>query len=326
MSETTRPGFVHAIDVASAGNGGRVLSASDDFFAEKENLLNPAEPVFKPGLFTDRGKWMDGWESRRRRDPGNDWCTVQLGYRSVLEGVDIYTRHFNGNEPESALIEATDLGRGQSLETAEWTPITENTPLGPDRHNYTPVNSDRPWTHVRLQIYPDGGVARLRVYGRAVFDWDSLGEGQIVELSGIKYGGRPVSCSNEHFGTMQNLIKISDGANMGDGWETARRRDGLHDWVIIELGHKGNVHSVTVDTRHFKGNAPGSCSIDGFVADSGDISNPDWISVIKRTNIEPDMVVSLDGVQVQGPFSHIRLNIFPDGGVSRLRVFGTSAP
>src|SRR5687768_11361992 len=188
------PAFTALADLASARVGGRALAANDDFFAPRSNLLKPEPAVFVPGKFTARGKWMDGWESRRRRTPGHDWCIVKLGMRGRILGVEVDTSFFTGNFPSHCSIDAVDISP-RLAKTADaggagpWTTILPKTALAGDSHNYFPIADfkSRPWTHVRLNIYPDGGVARLRVYGEVVVDWDrvALG-GRAIDLADIR--------------------------------------------------------------------------------------------------------------------------------------------
>jgi allantoicase len=321
MPVEPEPIFHRDLDLATERNGGHVLAASDDFFAAKENLIKSAEPQFIEGKFTDRGKWMDGWESRRRRTPGNDWCIVKLGYRGIVKGVNIDTRHFNGNQPEKATIDAA-VASGIPLPDA-WTQILEPVNLVADAPHIFEIDSAEAWTHIRLNIFPDGGVARLRVFGDVVPDWDGVDVNSALELSSLSLGGRAVDCSGERFGPIQNLIHPSDPLNMGDGWETARRRGPGHDWAVIALGRPGILARIDVDTTHFKGNFPARCSIDGgYLHNDRDLGSAEWQSLVDETVLQADHCHSFTLSDTQHPVSHVRLNIFPDGGVARLRVFG----
>ncbi len=314
----TIPDFASLIDLASERLGGSVLMASDDFFAEKENLIKEADAVFKPGVYTDNGKWMDGWESRRKRTEGHDWCVVALGMRGSIQGLDVDTSHFRGNHPPEISLEAFDAGESGPLpEEPEWTPVCPRTAIQEDSHNYLQLGSDGPWTHVRLNIFPDGGVARLRVYGRVVPSWDDAG-GEI-ELSAVRHGGHVVGCSDQHFCKMGNLILPDEPRNMGDGWETRRKRGPGNDWVIVSLGAIGRISRIELNTRFYKGNYPDRCSIEGSLVED------DWEMVLGEQKMLPDHLHCFDELLSRGPFRQIRLNVFPDGGVARMRVFGTLA-
>jgi allantoicase len=326
-------------DLASSRLGGRALAASDDFFAPKSNLVKPTPPVFIPGKFTSRGKWMDGWESRRRRTAGHDWCVIALGVRGVIQGVDVDTAHFSGNHPTHCSIEVLDAAgdagrpspRRTALEDAPWTTVLGQSALAGNSHNVFALVDSRPWTHVRLNIFPDGGVARLRVYGQATIDWPRLRRaGRMLDLAAIVSGGMVLSASDMHFGAKDNLIMPGRATNMGDGWETRRRRGPGHDWAVVRLGAPGVVRRVEIDTHHFKGNYPDRGSLDGCLAPDGDTDAPGnapWREILPQTGLRPNhrhfFSRELAGI---GPVSHVRLNIFPDGGVSRLRVHGTLAP
>ena len=331
--------FTTLADLASARVGGCAVAASDDFFASKSNLLKPEAPVFIPGKFTARGKWMDGWESRRRRTPGHDWCVVTLGMRGVIQGVDVDTTHFSGNHPTHCSIDALDApvqgksrSRGARLDhNARWTTILSDAPLDGNRHNLFAVDDPRPWTHARLNIFPDGGVARLRVYGRVEIDWTRVRRsGRVLDLAAIVNGGLVLDASDMHFGAKDNLILPGRARNMGDGWETRRRRGPGHDWVVVRLGAPGVVRRVEIDTNHFKGNYPDRASLEGSFApdaDAGALGHISWRAIVPQTALcaHHRHVFSRE-LAAPGVVSHVRLNIFPDGGVSRLRVHGTVAP
>jgi allantoicase len=321
------------VDLASARLGGVALLANDEFFAEKENLLKPGRGVFIPDKFTDRGKWMDGWESRRRRTPGHDWCVVQLGLRGIIRYVDIDTNHFLGNHPPFASLDAlSTAGRvplePQRIEQLPWTPILAQSPLNPGSQNVFEISSASPSTHVRLNIFPDGGVARLRVYGSVVPDWAELKGDELVDLAAIENGGVALVCSDMFFSSMNNLIMPGRSENMGDGWETKRRRGPGYDWIILKLGAPGSVRKVEVDTNHFKGNYPDTCSIDGCSAPDALVedltsANTQWTEILAQTKLEADTRHFFEGeLSSLDNCTHIRLNIYPDGGVSRLRVWG----
>jgi allantoicase len=325
--------FAGLVDLASERLGGKALLASDEFFAEKENLLKPGRGVFIPDKYTDRGKWMDGWESRRKRTPGHDWCILRLGLDGVIRGVDIDTNHFLGNHPPYASIDALCLSGDDADEQAvaadaAWQEILGRVPLSPGSQNLFAVDSRETWTHLRLNIYPDGGVARFRVYGDVVPRYREFGATHTVDLVALENGGRAVACSDMFFSSMTNLIMPGRGINMGDGWESRRRRGPGHDWAILQCAHPGTIERIEVDTNHFKGNYPDRCSIEGCYApgEQIDVLNHarfDWQPILAESKLEAHKQHYFEQELVaQGPFTHIRLNIFPDGGVSRLRVYG----
>ena len=326
----TTLGFV---DLAAERVGGKVLSANDEFFAPKENLIKPGRGIFIPDKYTDRGKWMDGWETRRRRTPGNDWCIVQLGLSGIIKSVDIDTNYFLGNHPPFASLDASCPNDNQSLniasiESARWTSILPKSPLNPGSQNLFDVANDNRWTHVRLNIFPDGGVARLRIYGIVAVDWSKYKKDDLIDLAAVENGGAALMCSDMFFSSMNNLIMPGRAENMGDGWETKRRRGPGHDWIILKLGKPGTVKKIEVDTNHFKGNYPDSCSIES--CDMPDVStdklttaNIHWKEILPQTKLRADTRHFFEKELLDvGKVSHVRLNIFPDGGVSRLRVYG----
>lgn len=322
--------FTKYIDLASERLGGAVLIANDEFFAPKENLLKPDEAVWKEGLYTDRGKWMDGWETRRRRTPGHDWCIVRLGLPGLIRGVVVDTAFFRGNYPEACSIEACAVpGQPHPEELAEgeveWVEILSRSDLQGDSKNHFEVETDRRFTHLRFHIYPDGGVARLRVHGEPLPDldrWERLGE---IDLGAIENGGRVVCASDMFFGDANNLLMPGRGKNMGDGWETKRRRGPGYDWVVLKLGAEGAVEHIEVDTHHFKGNYPDRFSLEGCSAPGADADfDPEmheWRGLQAETKLQAHTRhnFELDSAE---PITHVRLNIYPDGGVSRLRLRG----
>jgi len=329
--------FTELIDLASERLGGAVLIANDEFFAPKDNLLKLTAPVFLEGEYTDRGKWMDGWETRRRRTPGFDWCIIRLGLPGIIRGVVVDTSYFRGNYPEHCSLDGVTLtglpGDDELISDAvPWIPLLPQMSLAGDSQNKFAVHYAERVTHLRLKIYPDGGVARFRVYGEVLPDWGSLRQrGGEIDLVAVENGGMVLSCSDMFFGHRHNLIMPGRAANMSDGWETKRRRGPGHDWVIIKLGAAGQIKRVEVDTSHFKGNFPESCSLEAcHVAGSAtaDLSDPSlpWNNVLSRTKLQAHTRhVFSDELLQASMVTHLKFNIFPDGGVSRLRVFGLPA-
>ncbi len=328
----TAAAFAGLVDLAAERMGSAALVASDEFFAEKENLLKPGRGVFIPDKYTDRGKWMDGWESRRKRTSGHDWCIVRLGFAGMISGVDIDTNHFLGNNPAYASMDACVAPVGSSAEllasSNDWTEILGRSPLRPGSQNLFSVTSAQRWTHVRLNIYPDGGVARLRVYGHVVPEWSNPSKEGTFDLAFIGNGGKVVAASDMFFGNKENLIMPGHAANMGDGWETKRRRGPGHDWAIVKLGKAGTIKRIEVDTNHFKGNFPDRCSIDGCDAGARDLDalnwqEFEWREILPQSKLLADTQHIFDKeLRAPDPCTHIRLNIYPDGGISRLRVHG----
>jgi len=290
------PAFTNLTDLAAERLGGRALLCSDDFFAEKENLLKPGRGIFIADKYTDRGKWMDGWESRRKRTPGHDWCIIQLATSGKIYGVDIDTNHFLGNHPPHASIEAANISVTDNIDfdKVEWNEILPKSPLQPGSQNFYDITDQSTYTHLRLNIYPDGGVARLKVYGEVVKDWTTVDAIEIVNLAAATNGAKAVLCNDMFFSHMDNLIMPGRGINMGDGWETKRNRTlNNRDWVIVRLAHKGNIEKILVDTCHFKGNYPDSCLIEGcdiaYKEENKLDSNAiQWITILPQTKLSAD--------------------------------------
>jgi allantoicase len=323
--------FSSLVDLASERLGAAVVAANDEFFAPKENLIVPGAPVWREGEYSGRGKWMDGWETRRRREAGHDWAIIRLGVPGIVRGVDVETTYFKGNFPESCALDACDLGGlGSPIEIggASWREVLPQARLAGDSHNVFAVENAPKATHIRLRIFPDGGVARLRAYGEVVADWPKLRTRGQVDLAAAEHGGIVVACSDMFFGSRQNLIMPGDARNMGDGWETKRRRGPGHDWTIVRLGAPGTIERAEVDTRHFKGNAPGACSFDATSAIGSGAPGDDarWVELMPSTPLQPHARHTFEReLRSIGTVGFVRFNIFPDGGVGRLRLFGKPA-
>ncbi len=315
------------VNLAEERFGTSVLWATDDFFAEKENLIKPGRGQYDPERYTDRGKWMDGWETRRRRDTNHDYCIVRLGMSGIIYGLDIDTNHFAGNHPSHASVEACHV-IGDPTDETEWTEILPKSEVRSSNQNLFEVESRQPWTHVRLHIYPDGGVARFRVYGEVEFDWSRHNKETRIDLVAVKHGGRVVQCSDMFFSSARNLLFPGRGQAMWDGWETKRRRGPGYDWVILKLARQGLIRRIEVDTANFKGNYPDRCSFDAIDwtgKDQKDLEpdNPGWKPMLAETPLTADNqhFYEMELADV-GPVTHVKFNIFPDGGVSRVRLLG----
>ncbi|KAG7391873.1 hypothetical protein PHYPSEUDO_003079 [Phytophthora pseudosyringae] len=374
-------------DLASAAYGSRVLFATDEWFAPASLLLAPESPVFVADKFTSFGKWMDGWESRRKRTPGHDWCVLALGLRGALDVVDVDTAFFTGNNAPRVSIQAADFSQGvdadaalrilttkatddrsmgvcaspdelklaEQLQSDKWTEIVPPTKLGPGyaetRHNLLRVPPSRrgPWTHLRVNMFPDGGIARLRVYGEVVVDWTRVPASRMLDLVSVAHGGKVVGFNDAHYGHPRNLLAPGRSKTMADGWETARKatrpailqedpETGLldvpgKDWVVLKLGHSGMIQQVEVDTNHFKGNFPESCVVYGTRFDGGDEDkllkdgSVKWEVVLPRVKLQAHkqqyFSVAEGNVNlIPAGVNYVKLEMFPDGGISRLRLLG----
>ena len=330
-SVTHIPAFVReGINLASARLGARVVSVTDDFFAAAPRMLSPENPVWKEGVFDDHGKWMDGWESRRRRVPGHDHCTVALACAGRVQGFDVDTAYFTGNYPPEVSIEAARLDSvaDEPDETTRWTEILPRRTLGPNSNHFFYAEAPTlAHTHLRVHIYPDGGIARLRAYGTPLFDWRGVGASEEIDLVHAFHGGRALAFSDAHYGHPERMLGPGRGVNMGDGWETARRRGPGHDWTVLKLGHPGHVERVVVDTAHFKGNFPHHCTLRGILVehDEDEVPPPEaWPVLLEDRVLGADAIHEFEADRVV-PVSHVRFEIHPDGGVSRLRLIGTKA-
>ncbi len=338
MSEQD-PEFTHRIDLASERLGGAVIATDDDFFAEKENLLKPYPAEWRAHAYTDRGKWMDGWESRRKRLSGeepdaHDWAIVRLGAPGIVRGVVVDTAFFRGNYPDECMIEGSCAPSDSFLDTltgpeTTWVEIVPRSKLKGDSKNPFAVTSTSAFTHLRLNIYPDGGVARLRVHGDVLPDWRRIGHARgEIDLAHIEHGGDVLLASDMFFGERRNLIMPGRAVNMSDGWETRRRRGPGDDWAIVKLGATGTIARVEIDTNHFKGNFPDTCSLEAIAAPGAsgvDLAKSDhWKELLSRRKLQAHTRHLFEAeLSALGPVTHVRVRVFPDGGISRLRVWGT---
>jgi allantoicase len=319
------------VNLADARLGALALDCSDDFFADRQRMLNPEPAIFVPGKYDTHGKWMDGWESRRKRVSGYDWCVVRLARPGRVVGVDLDTSHFTGNFPPSASIEACHVASGDPDAGTAWSVLLAPVNLGGNRHHYFPLDGAQAITHVRVNLFPDGGLARLRLYGIPEFDAKAVDGDGLIDLIAAINGGTVVTANNEHFGLATNLLQPGRGVNMGDGWETRRRREPGNDWCILALARPGTISAIEVDTCHFKGNFPDRCSIQaasvvGGTAESLVTQSMFWASLLPEQKLQMDHQHYFGSeILPHAPITHVRFNIHPDGGVSRLRLRGKPA-
>ena len=322
--------FTQLPDLLAERLGGAALLANDEFFAPKESLVKANEPEFLPHAYTERGKLMDGWESRRKRVSGFDWCILRLGVPGVISGFVVDTKHFKGNFPESCSIEGCSAPAHTppdelASDASRWIEVLPRTKLAGDSRNVFEVTSTSAFTHLRLNIYPDGGVARLRAHGEPVCDWPRIARaGGEIDLVALEHGGRVLSTSDAFFGSPHALLFPGRGTHMGDGWETRRRRGPGFDLAILALGIGGVVRRVELDTAHFKGNFPDTASLEACaVARDSELDNAIWRELLPRQKLLAHTLHVFESELVaHDEITHVRLNIYPDGGVSRLRLFG----
>ena len=312
-------------DLAAERLGGVVLAANDEFFAPKENLLRRAAPVWREDEFTDHGKWMDGWETRRRREPGHDWCVIRLGLPGSIRTAIVDTTFFTGNYPEQCSLEVAavpDSADASAWESASWTELLPQSALAGDSRNVFDVDRPGRWTHVRFNIFPDGGVARLRLHGEVMPDWSALeAAGQPIDLAALANGGRIVAQSDAFYGNANNMLQPGRSTHMADGWETKRRRVPGNEWAVVRLGRPGVITSVEIDLDHFKGNAPGWISLESCVADDDQIATADCRPLVGKQPVEAHGRHRFETEAADQAMTHVRLSIYPDGGVARLRLY-----
>jgi allantoicase len=326
--------FSYLPDLAAERLGGAVIEANDEFFAPKEAMLKSGEAEWREDAYTERGKWMDGWETRRRRDSGHDWAIIRLGLPGEVRGVVVDTRWFRGNYPDMCSIDGCELPGVPSpadLMTAEWSELLPRSPLEGNAPNRFSVESSRRVTHLRLNIYPDGGVARLRVHGEARPRFPRFVlEGGELDLAALENGGFVMACSDMFYGHPQNLTLPGRSMFMGDGWETQRRRGPGHDWTIVRLAEPGRIHRVELDTDYFRGNAPDRCWLEaahapGATAEELTNGSVQWAPLVAEQKLQPHARHRWETGELADlhAATHVRLSVAPDGGVARLRIYGT---
>ena len=312
-----RPEWTELPDLASRRFGGTVMWATDELFAEKENLVNPWVPAHRAETFGPKGQVYDGWETRRHREPGDDQAILRLGLAGTVTGVIVDTAFFKGNYPPFVSVEATTVPGYPSaaeVQTADWDVLVDRAPAAGHTENFFTVNGSRRYTHVRLTQHPDGGVARLRVHGAPIPDPDLL-DLDALDLAALENGALVTGCSNRFYSSPNNILSPGLAAHQAEGWETARRRDDGNDWVTLRLAGAGIVRFAELDPSNLKGNAPGWASV------SGRDTYGEWVPLLPKTRLQPDTrhrFALKDGPEV----TEARLDIYPDGGLARLRLFG----
>jgi allantoicase len=312
-----RPEWTELPDLASRRFGGTVMWATDELFAEKENLVNPWTPAHRAETFGPKGQVYDGWETRRHREPGDDQAVVRLGLAGTVTGVVVDTAFFKGNYPPFVSVEAVSVPGYPSaaeLASADWDVLVDRAPAAGHTENFYAVIGSRRYTHVRLTQHPDGGVARLRVHGAPIPDPELL-DPDALDLAALENGALVTGCSNKFYSSPNNLLSPGLAAHQAEGWETARRRDDGNDWVTLRLAGAGIVRFAELDTSNLKGNAPGWASV------SGRDTYGEWVTLLPKTRLQPDTrhrFALKEGPEV----TEARLDIYPDGGLARLRLFG----
>ena len=316
------------IDLAQPILGSKIVYKTDEFFAKANRIINPNKPVFIENKFDKHGKWMDGWETRRRRNKGYDHLIIRLGKEGRILRVNIDTTYFNGNQPSGASLQACYCKKNIPDKKIKWITILNKKKIKPNSHNIFGIKNRSVFTHVRLNIFPDGGVARLRIFGKIAAEKLPFVK-KIINLSSLLNGASIIACNNEHFGKAENILAPGTGKNMGDGWETKRSRGKNSDWLILKFAAAGKVNKVQIDTHHFKGNYPDRCSLQAAYV-NGKISNKAIVNKSKKWKLLLNKVKLYahkkhnfrNKLMRKNKINYIRINIFPDGGISRIRVFG----
>tara|TARA_Y100000590_G_scaffold122428_1_gene140144 strand:- start:849 stop:1835 length:987 start_codon:yes stop_codon:yes gene_type:complete len=315
------------IDLAQSRLGTKVVYKTDEFFAPAKRIINPWPAVFKEGVFDKNGKWMDGWETRRKRSKGHDYLILKLGRPGNIHKIDIDTSHFNGNQPSKISLDACYSKNKLPSKNSKWINILKKKTTHPNSHHFFNIKNKSIFTHVKLNIYPDGGVARIRIYGDMKIK-KKFGK-KIINLTSVLNGATPIACNNEHFGRAENILAPGTGKNMGDGWETRRSRGKNFDWLILKCAAVGKINKIQIDTHHFKGNFPDKCSIQAACL-NGKISSKNivkksknWKLLLNKVKLHAHKKHNFKNKLMKNKkINYIKINIYPDGGISRIRAFG----
>ena len=317
------------IDLAQPRLGSKVIFKTDDFFASANRIINPSPAVFKEGLFDKNGKWMDGWESRRKRTSGHDFLIIKLGKSGSINKVDVDTSHFNGNQPSMISLEGC-YSKSKNIKDLKWKTLIDKKKIKANSHHMFKSSSKSIFTHIKLNIFPDGGVARLRLYGSISKENNKFGN-KTINLASLLNGASVIACNNEHFGKAENILAPGKAKNMGDGWETRRRRDKGFDWLILNPIDGKKIDKIEISTHHFKGNFPSHCSLQAaFVPNkksSSSIikSSVKWKFLLNKVNLSANKTHVFKNILMKNDkINFIKINIFPDGGISRFKIFGKS--
>ena len=317
------------IDLAQPRLGSKVIFKTDDFFASANRIIDPSPAVFKEGLFDKNGKWMDGWESRRKRTSGHDFLIIKLGKSGSINKVDVDTSHFNGNQPSMISLEGC-YSKSKNIKDLKWKTLIGKKKTKANSHHMFKSSSKSIFTHIKLNIFPDGGVARLRLYGSISKENNKFGN-KTINLASLLNGASVIACNNEHFGKAENILAPGKAKNMGDGWETRRRRDKGFDWLILNPINGKKINKIEISTHHFKGNFPSHCSLQAaFVpnkkSSSSIIKNSvKWKFLLNKVNLSANKTHKFKNILMKNDkINFIKINIFPDGGISRFKIFGKS--
>ena len=319
--------FKNTVNLAETKFGSKIIYKTDEFFGAANRILSSSKPVFKEGVYDKHGKWMDGWETRRKRKKGHDFLVIKLGRPGKIFNVDIDTSYFSGNQPSQASLEAC-LSNTNPIKKKIWKTILNKKKLGPNRNHNFKINNSSTFNYIRLNIFPDGGVARIRLNG--IVDLEKINlNGKNVNLSSILNGSTIVGCNNEHFGKAENVLSPGVGVNMGDGWETRRSRGKNFDWIVIKFGKPGIINRLEIDTHHFKGNYPESLTVQSALITNKINSNKilknskNWKIFLEKAKLKPHKKhLFKSNLNKKNKVNCLKINIFPDGGISRIRAFG----
>ena len=323
------------INVASSDNGTKVIYCSDEFFADSSRMLLSSEPVWIEDKYVDTGKWMDGWESRRRRDGKDDFCFIRLGKKASIKSFNIDTTHFTGNFAPGISIQGCSVPGGttddlvvDSTAVSEWFDLLGKKEIKGDSHNIFECAESQPLTHLRITLHPDGGIARLRAYGEF---WEEERDSNFdgINVLSKESGARAIYANDEHFGCLSNILEKHEPLSMADGWETRRRREPGNDWGVLALSKPAQVEKIIVDTKFFKGNFPHTLSLStAYIVNEEDSSiiesSQSWTKLLERQKLGMNQIHTFDKKDIihNETFTHVRIDIYPDGGIARLKFIG----
>ncbi len=260
--------------------------------------------------------------------PVTMWLSSSSGFRGLFTASISIRVTSSAITPPHGSVEgafAPGVEDLDELHRVDWQPLLGKSSLEPGSENLFACATQTPITHVKLNIFPDGGVARFRVYGQGFAP--QLPE-ETFNLAGAEYGAIVTQCNDMFFSPKDNLIMPYASNGMHDGWETRRRREPGHDWCIIQLATRGTISQVELSTAYFKGNYPDRFRLSG--ADLGGHDQPvddvTWTPLLEEQKLEADCGHNYSQeILAHSPVTHIKLDIIPDGGVARIRCFGDQA-
>ena len=304
-----------AIDLASDRLRGYVLASSDQACTSHVGLLGSNAPNSE-----------GGWRTRRRRDTGHDWAILRLGVPGILESLELET---DDDRPTHILLEGCSAPHTCPVDKLkDWETLVSKSVLEDSSSHRFAITSGKRYTHLRLSIFPDGSITRLRALGHPVPAWMAPGGAPpgSLDLAAVANGAELNDWSDSRSGVPTSLIYPGSRSDKTPGWTTRRRRQSGHEWVTIRLGAAGRVVGVTFDTEGLEGDIPAKVSLEGSSAEKVPAEG-EWQGVLPAVPALPNTEHHFSAeVEDNSDIRWVRLKLHPDGGMTRLRVWGELSP